>query len=131
MRSLSQTALVLAVLLLLSPLALTAQGKATAMPPTELSAGLGNCSALITVTDAASKPLFNAKVSTRLRYGFLGAKKMDLEAYTSAGGQVHFTHMPEKLKHPAAIEITKDGKMQSVVFDPRSLCQAKFDVQLK
>jgi hypothetical protein len=101
------------------------------MPPTELSAGLGDCSALITVTDAAGKPIFNAKVSTRLRYGFLGAKKMDLEAFSSAGGQVNFTHLPEKLKRPATIDISKGDKTQSVDFDPRTHCQAAFNVQLK
>jgi hypothetical protein len=131
MHPLSRTALLLATLLLLSPLALPAQQKPAAMPPTALSAELGNCSALITVTDAAGKPIFNAKVSARVRYGFLGIKKMDLEAYTSAGGQVNFTHLPEKVKQPVTIYVAKGEQTQSVVFDPQTLCQATFTVQLK
>ena len=62
----------------------SAQNGTAAVSPTEISAELGTCSALINVTGADSKPLYNAKVTARIRYGFMGAKKLDLETFTSA-----------------------------------------------
>jgi hypothetical protein len=103
----------------------------TAIPPTEISADLGGCSALITVTGTDSKPVYNAKVTTRIRSGFMGAKKLDLEAYTSAAGQVKIVKLPEVPKKPVIIYIDKDGKTESVEFKPEVRCRATFDVQLK
>src|SRR5208282_236269 len=70
---------------------------AAAVAPTEISADLGACSALITVTGGDSKPVYSAKVTTRIRYGFMTAKKLDLETYTSAAGQVKIVGLPEVL----------------------------------
>jgi hypothetical protein len=108
-----------------------AQSGTDAVPPTEISADLGNCSALITVTGADSKPIFNAKVSTRVHYGAFGVKRLDLETYTSADGQAKIVKLPEVLKKPVYIYISKDDKMETVEFKPDVHCHATFDVQLK
>jgi hypothetical protein len=104
---------------------------APAAPPTEISADLGTCSALITVTGTDSKPLYNAKVTTRIRYGLMGVKKLDLETYTSANGQVKIVKLPEVLKKRMYIEISKDEKLETVEFKPEERCRATFDVKLK
>ena len=109
----------------------SAQSGTAAVPPTEISAELGTCSALINVTGADSKPVYNAKVTTRIRYGFMGAKKLDLETFTSAGGQVKIVQLPEVPKKPVFIYISKDDKLEIVEFKPDVHCHATFDVQLK
>jgi hypothetical protein len=131
MRNLSLAALLLLSLIVFCPQAELAQSGPAAVPPTEISADLGTCSALISVTGADSKPVYNAKVSTRVRYGLLGVKKLDLETYTSAAGQVKIVKLPEVPKKPVLIYISKDDKLESVEFKPDVHCQATFDVQLK
>lgn len=109
----------------------SAQSSTAAVPPTEISADLGTCSALINVTGADSKPVYNAKVTTRIRYGFMGTKKLDLETYTSASGQAKIVKLPEVPKKPVYIYISKDDKMEIVEFVPDVHCRATFDVTLK
>jgi hypothetical protein len=109
----------------------SAQSAPATVPPTEISAELGTCSALINVTGADSKPLYNVKVATRIRYGVFGAKKLDLETYTSAAGQVKIVGLPEDPKKPVFIYVTKDDKMEILEFKPDVHCRATFDVLLK
>lgn len=109
----------------------SAQNGTAPVAPTEISAELGTCSALITVTGADSKPVYNAKINTRIRYGFMAAKRLDLETFTSAGGQVKISHLPEVPKKPVFFYISKDDKLEIVEFRPDVHCRATFDVQLK
>lgn len=131
MRNLFSTTLLLFSLLLFYAKPGNAQSSTAAAPPTEISAELGTCSALINVTGADSKPVYNAKVTTRIRYGFMGAKKLDLETYTSASGQAKIVKLPEVPKKPVYIYISKDDKMEIVEFMPDVHCRATFDVKLK
>jgi hypothetical protein len=108
-----------------------AQSGTAAVPPTEISAELGTCSALINVTGADSKPVFSAKVTTRVHYGVMGLKKLDLETYTSANGQAQIVKLPEVPKKPIYIYISKDDKLETVEFKPDVHCRATYDVQLK
>jgi len=131
MRKLLSPALLLLSLVFFYPQPGSAQSAAAPVPPTEISAGLGSCSALITVTGADSKPIYNAKVTTRIRYGFMGAKKLDLETYTSVGGQVKIVGLPEIPKKPVYIYVSKDEMVETVEFKPDVHCKATLDVQLK
>lgn len=97
----------------------------------EISADLGSCSATLTVTDADAKPILNAKVSTRVQYGLMGVKKLDLAAYTGVDGKVKIAHLPNSLKKAMIIHIEKGDKGDQVEFRPSERCQATFDVQLK
>jgi hypothetical protein len=131
MRSLSLTVFVLWSLVVVSPLSGSAQSASGAVATAEISADLGTCSALITVTGADSKPVYGAKVNTRIRYGLLGVKRLDLEAFTGADGQLKITNLPEVLKKPMYIYIQKDNKQETVEFRPDMRCRATFNVQLK
>jgi hypothetical protein len=104
---------------------------ATPAVPAEISADLGSCSATINVTGADSKPVYAAKVTTRIRYGALSVKRLDLEAFTGTDGQVKITHLPEVLKKPMYIHVTKNDKDELVEFKPSERCEATFDVQLR
>lgn len=104
---------------------------ATPAVPAEISADLGNCSALIHVTGADFKPAYAAKVTARIQYGAFGIKKLDLETFTGADGQAKITHLPEILKKPMYIHVAKDDKDEMVEFKPSERCNATFDVQLR
>lgn len=97
----------------------------------EISADLGPCSALITVTGADSRPIYGAKITARVRYGAMGVKKLDLEAFTGSDGKVKITRLPESLKKPMIIRVEKDDKGDQVEFKPAERCHATFDVQLR
>jgi hypothetical protein len=97
----------------------------------EISADLGVCSALISVSGVDLKPVYGAKVTTRVRYGLMGMKRLDLEAYTAANGQVKITNLPENLKKSMYIYINKSGMQEIVEFKPDVHCHATFNVQLR
>jgi hypothetical protein len=131
MRNLSLSFFILSSLVVVCPQSGSAQSASGAIATAEISADLGTCSALITVTGADSKPIYSAKVNTRIRYGLLGVKKLDLEAFTNADGQLKITNLPEVLKKPMYIYIQKDDKQKTVEFRPDMHCRATFNVQLK
>lgn len=131
LRALSLSALLLFSMIVICPQAEFAQAQPAAVAPTEISADLGPCSALITVTGADANPVYNAKITTRIRYGFMSTKKLDLETYTSAGGQVKFVGLPDVLKKPMYLYISKDDKMETAQFKPEEHCHATLDVRLK
>ena len=131
MRNLFLPALLLFGFIALHPQQASAQSGAAAVPPTEISADLGTCSALITVTGMDSKPVYNAKITTRIRYGVMGSKKLDLETYTSANGQVNIVRLPELPKKPVYFYVSKGDKLEIVEFKPDVHCRATFDVRLK
>jgi len=108
-----------------------AQSTSTPTTPGEISADLGPCSALIIVTDSDSKPIYGAKITTRIQYGLLGVKKLDLEAWSGADGRIKITSLPESLKKPMYIHIAKDDKQDTEEFKPDVLCHATLKVQLK
>lgn len=131
MRILSLPFLIMAALLVQSPQPGSSQSAADTPTQAEISADLGSCSALITVTDINLKPIYGAKITTSIRYGLMGVKKLDLEAFTGANGQVKITNLPELLKKPMYIYINKDDKQEIVEFKPDFHCHATFNVLLR
>ena len=121
----------LVALMVMLPLRSGAQAAASPAVPAEISADLGTCSASITVTGVDSKPIYAAKITTRIQYGLLGVKRLDLEAYTGSDGKVKIASLPEVLKKPMYIHITQGDKEQIVEFRPSVKCEAHFDVQLR
>lgn len=98
--------------------------------PAQISADLGPCSALLTVTGTDGKPVYGAKVTTRIHYGMMGVKKLDLEAFTGPDGKLKITKLPDSLKKPMFIVISQDEKSDQVEFKPAERCNATFDVHL-
>jgi hypothetical protein len=90
----------------------------------------GSCSADFTVKDAAGKPVIGATVHVKLRYGFAGVKRADLEIESSPYGKVRIEGLPDKAK-PMTYEIKKDELKAEVTQDVASMCHAMFDVTLK
>ena len=112
-------------------LALIAQQPA-APPPVDvpvLKAGLGNCSADFTVTDAEGKPVYLATIHVRLRYGFMSLKRMDLEVGTNSDGKARVEGLPAKAR-PLNYDIVKDSTRRIVTQDLSTVCSGSYSVAL-
>ncbi len=96
----------------------------------EISADIGACWIDFTVTDAAAKPVYLAKIHTIIRYGFMSKRKMDLELSTDANGKGKFTGLPHDVKKPIEFTVTYKDQHKTVTHDPATNCHAAMDVQL-
>lgn len=118
--------------ILVFSLATLAQGpKTTSGGGTEISADLGPCSADFHVVDMVGKPIYNAKIHTQIRYGFLSKRKLDLDVATDASGKARFINLPSQLKKPPlTFLVTSDGERAELSYDPATNCHATYDVPL-
>jgi hypothetical protein len=96
----------------------------------QLSADAGPCWVEFTVTDAANKPVYLAKITTIVRYGFMSKRKTELELSTDSNGKGKFTGLPHDVKKPLAFTITYKDQSKTVTHDPATNCHATFDVSL-
>ncbi|MFI5087160.1 MAG: hypothetical protein ACHP7I_02100 [Terriglobales bacterium] len=103
---------------------------ATAADMPQLSADAGPCWVEFTVTDAANKPAYLAKINTVVRYGFMSKRKTELELSTDSNGKGKFTGLPHDVKKPLAFTITYQDQTKTVTHDPATNCHATFDVSL-
>ena len=93
-----------------------------------VKADVGPCSADFTVTDGESKPIFDAKIQVRVRYGFMSKRKTDLEVGTNSDGKARVEGLPDKAKKPLEYQIRHGKFVKSVTQDPGSDCHANFTV---
>ena len=111
---------------MLLPIAITA----TAADVPQISADAGPCWVEFTVTGAAKKPVYLAKINTVVRYGFMSKRKTELELSTDSNGKGKFTGLPHDVKKPLAFSITYQDQTKTVTHDPATNCHAAFDVSL-
>jgi hypothetical protein len=97
---------------------------------TEISADLGPCKAAFHVTDLAGNPLYNAKIKTTIRYGFLSKRRLDLEAATNADGRARFVKLPAQVKQPLQFDVVYQDQTASLGIDPATDCEAERSVPL-
>lgn len=95
-----------------------------------ISARLGTCAADFTVTDADGKPVYAATIHVRLRYGFMGIKRMDLEVGTGSDGKARVEGLPSATR-PLVYDISKADKKTTVEQNLTTSCQATYPVSLK
>jgi hypothetical protein len=94
-----------------------------------VNANLGPCSVDFTVSQSTNKPLFNAQISVRISYGFLGMKKMDLQIGTNNAGKARFVGLPARVHNPPLIFVVTDkGTTKDVQYWPAAQCHAKYSV---
>jgi hypothetical protein len=118
------------VALVVAALALLQQ-PAKAPDVTLMKAALGgSCSADFTVKDAGGKPVYAAMVHVKVRYGFAGVKRADLEVGTSSEGKARIEGLPDKAR-PMTYDVKKDEKKTEVTQDVADMCHATFDVTLR
>ncbi len=96
-----------------------------------VSAGTGPCTAEFIVNDASSKPVFDAKIHTIVKYGFMSKRDSEVEIGTDSNGRAKIEGLPEKLKKPPMeFTIKKGDATQSVTNDPAANCHPTFTVTL-
>src|SRR4051812_36346878 len=95
-----------------------------------LKAGLGSCAADFLVKDADGKPVYQAIIHSKIRYGALSVKRMDVEVSTNEDGKARIEGLPEKAK-PIVYDIEKAGEKGTVTQDVSTGCLASLQVSLK
>ena len=102
---------------------------------TLMKAGLGgSCSADFAVKGPDGKPIFAAMVHVKVRYGFGGVKRADLEVGTSGEGKARIEGLPDKARAMTYDIKKKDGdveKTSEVTQDVSDTCHATFEVVLR
>jgi hypothetical protein len=89
---------------------------------------VGPCSVDFTVTDAADKPVYDAKIRVHIEHGFLKIRKLDLEVGTNADGKARFQGLP----HTGNLFFqASKGKLKGVAsVSPENDCHAKHTIVL-
>lgn len=71
-----------------------------------LNADIGRCAIHFTVKDPQNNPLYNAKIRSDIRYGFMSLRRMSLEVRTNADGKAAIIGLPESPRKEFEFEIT-------------------------
>jgi hypothetical protein len=86
----------------------------------------GPCSIAFTVTDVKGAPVYDARIRVLIAYGFMGVRRLDLEAATNVDGKTQFKGLPEKVKGGTLIFRASQGKRDgSAVYDPAKKCSGQ------
>jgi len=96
----------------------------------QVSADAGPCWAEFTVFDTAKKPLYLAKITTVVRYGFMSKHKTELELSTDVNGKGKFAGLPHEVKKPLQFVFTYKDWSKALAHDPATNCHAVIDVYL-
>jgi len=88
----------------------------------------GPCSVAFTVTDMNGAPVYDAKVRVHIEYGFVGARRLDLEAATNVDGKAQFKGLPKKVKGSVLYFKASQGQREgSATYDPAKSCSGEND----
>jgi hypothetical protein len=93
--------------------------------------GIGNCSADFIVHDADEKPVYAATIRVHIAYGFMYARKLDLEVGTNIDGKARIAGFPERVKHGLFFEASEGDRSAEAFDDPATNCKAQFTVVLR
>jgi hypothetical protein len=100
-------------------------------PIPSVDAGLGECSADFTITDVENKPVYGAKVKVHIAYGFLSARKLDLEVGTNVDGKARVSGLPDRLKKGLFFEASEGDRTGNAFDDPSKTCKAQFTITIR
>ncbi len=92
---------------------------------------IGTCSYDFTVTDTANAPVYAAKIKVHIAYGFMYARKLDLEVGTNSEGKARFTGLPERTKRGLFFEASEADRTGNAFVDPAITCKSQFTVVLR
>jgi len=96
-----------------------------------IDGGLGPCTAEFTITDADNKPIYLAKIKVHIAYGFMSARKLDLEVSTNVDGKARFTGLPDRTKRGLFFDADEGERTGTAFDDPSKTCQAQFPITLR
>lgn len=119
---------VLTLALMLPALALAAEPKD---PVPTVDAARGTCTVDFRVMDSNKKPLYNATIYVKIKYGFLGLWRLELEVDTNADGRARVTGLSsETRKEPLAFRVWYHEAAKTVLHYPALECNKQYDVTL-
>jgi hypothetical protein len=120
-----------AVLPLLLMFASPARADQKADPVPVVDAGRGGCSVDFRVTDSNKQPIYHATVYVKIKYGFLGLRRMELQVDTNADGRARVTGLSSQTrKEPLSFRIWYHDAAKTVLHYPAVDCNKHYDVTL-
>jgi len=96
-----------------------------------IDGGIGDCSAAFTVTDDNAAPVYDAKIRVHIAYGFMYARKMDLEVGTNVDGKARFTGLPARTKNGLNFQASKADREATAFADPSTTCKSDLIIVLQ
>jgi hypothetical protein len=93
--------------------------------------GIGPCTADFIITDSAGAPVYAATVKVHIAYGFMGARKLDLEVGTNAAGQARMIGLPQNVKRGFYFEASQSDRTGTAFADPAVNCKSHFTIALQ
>jgi hypothetical protein len=96
-----------------------------------MDGGIGSCSADLTITDNSGKPVYAATVKVHIAYGFMNARKLDLQLGTNIDGRARFTGLPDRIKHGFYFEASEGDRTGEAFDDPGKTCKANFTIPIQ
>jgi len=107
------------------------QGAPASSAVPEIGAGMGNCTVAFKITNLAGDGVYDAKITTTIRHGFMNKRRLDLEIGTNAGGQARFIQLPNEVKNPLVFRVRVSEENARYTWDPGNDCHASYTVPLK
>ena len=95
-----------------------------------IDAAMGSCTADVTVLDSGHHAVYKATVSTQIRSGFAGVKKLDLQVGTNVDGKARFTGLPERPREVWQLTADFQGRSNTSLLDSRKDCHAALNIFL-
>jgi hypothetical protein len=91
---------------------------------------LGPCTAEFTVSDDSGSPVYLAKISVHIAYGFMSLHKLDLVVSTNIDGKARFTGLPNNLKRGLYFQSSQNGSTGVAFDDPSATCKTQLPITL-
>ncbi len=92
---------------------------------------IGPCSADFTITDSDNHPVYAAQIKVHIAYGFMYARKLDLEVGTNVDGKARFTGLPDRVKRGLFFEASESDRTAETFVDPSTTCKSQFTAILR
>lgn len=96
-----------------------------------IDGGVGPCTADLTITDESGAPVYAAKVSVHIAYGFASVRKLDLELGTNADGKARFIGIPDRMKRGIYFRASEGERSGEAFDDPANTCKAELTIKLE
>lgn len=96
-----------------------------------IDGAIGSCTAAFTVTDENTAPIYDAKIKVHIAYGFMYARKLDLEVGTNTDGKARFEGLPARTKSGLNFQATKNDLKGTAFVDPSTTCKADLIIILQ
>jgi hypothetical protein len=96
-----------------------------------IDGAVGPCSADFTITDPAGSPVYAANIKVHIAYGFMYARKLDLEIGTNSDGKARFTGLPDRTKQGLFFRASAANREGSAFVDPVKTCTATMTITLQ